>query len=394
MARPRLRLSTEPRLASGGEAVARAEDGRVVFVEGAAPGEQVEAEVLETHARYLRARVVQVLEPGPSRVEPRCSHFGQCGGCALQHVDPTVQRSAKAEAFLETLRRVGRVDLARLEVEAPWGGEPWGYRTRARLAVVDGVLGYRAAHSRVVVGIATCPVLAPALEGRILGLAHAVAHVRGEHELELLAYGDRVVAHADEVLAEAVTGVVDLDAELPVDDGHGALVLDAAGFAQASHGGNAALLDTVERWTRERPAFAGQVVELYAGSGNFTRVLAPRAAQLVAIEGSRTAAERARRALPAHVEVVAKPVEKGLVASQRFTAAFADPPRAGLHADLPARLVATGIQELVMVSCDPGTFARDVGRLATQGLELRRVRLFDLYPHTAHAEVAGWFVRA
>ena len=80
MARPRLRLSTEPRLASGGEAVARAEDGRVVFIEGAAPSEQIEAEILETHARYLRARVVQVLEPGPSRVEPKCPHFGKCGG--------------------------------------------------------------------------------------------------------------------------------------------------------------------------------------------------------------------------------------------------------------------------------------------------------------------------
>lgn len=406
-AEPTSRLHTEPRLTGSGDAVARAADGRTVFVVGAAPDEEVEVEVVEDRPRFLRARVTRVLAPGPARVEPRCVHFGTCGGCVLQHVDPAVQRRAKADAFVETLRRIGKVDVTAVRFEEPWAGPPWGYRTRARLTVLNGALGYRAAHSRQVVPVSMCPVLAAPLESRLAALSAAVRGVRGEHELELLLVGERVLGHTDEAVGRVVGGLVELEADARADDGRGELILDAGGFAQASDAGNAALLDTVERWTAEVPSFAGAVVELYAGSGNFTRVLARRAVQVTAIEGAPAAAERARRTLPAHVQVLAQPVERALEALARgsrsapagrlpeaagpdvLRAAFADPPRAGMDARVPALLAALGSEDLLMVSCDPATFARDVSRLGTEGFVLQRARLFDLYPHTAHAEVAG-----
>ncbi len=406
MAPRKLELRTEARLASGGEAIARAPDGRVVFVAGAAPEEQVEVELTEEQPRMLRARVVRVLAPGPARAAPRCAHFGTCGGCALQHVDPAAQRQAKADAFAETLRRLGKVELAQVELEAPWGGDPWGYRTRARLTVQDGRLGYRAAQRRAVVPVQMCPVLAPPLESRLGALAEAVRDVRGEHALELLAHTDRVLAASDRVLAHTdrtvaaalqarAPGLVELAGEVLAEDDRGALLVDAGGFAQASDQGNAALLDTVERWSSARPSFTGAVVELYAGSGNFTRVLARRAARVVAVEGARAAADRARRTLPPHVEVIAQSAEVALrgLRGKAFPAALADPPRAGMHAEVPALLAGLGVRDFLMVSCDPATFARDVARLQTHGLRLVRARLFDLYPHTAHAEVAGLLTR-
>src|SRR6185436_2950015 len=119
-------------LDAAGRGVAR-NAGKVVFVEGALAGELVEARLLESKSKFDRARVVQVLRASASRREPRCPHFGLCGGCATQHVDARTQVAAKQRGLEDNLARIGKVTPGAML--APIHGEEWGYRHRARLSV-------------------------------------------------------------------------------------------------------------------------------------------------------------------------------------------------------------------------------------------------------------------
>ena len=136
-----LQLLTERHLAAGGDAVARHPDGRVVCVCGAAPAERVEVRVTTDNKSFLRSEVVKILAPGPTRVEPPCAHFAQCGGCSLQHVAYPEQVASKDAALREALGRIGGLDLSGTEIEAPptgtaparaWCAPPTGASAFAR----------------------------------------------------------------------------------------------------------------------------------------------------------------------------------------------------------------------------------------------------------------------
>lgn len=367
-----LELLTEPLLAQGGDAVARAPDGRVVFVSGAAPSERVRAKIVQENKTFLRAEVRAVIEAGPARVEPRCPHFGDCGGCTSQHVSAPAQVESKQAAFLATLSKIARIDPSPVKFEAPWAGEAYGYRARARFAVTAGRLGYRARGDRRAIAITACPVLSPALE------AAAIAYdpAPGQKEVELLETGGRVLT----------------DDEAPVliqESAFGPLYVSAAVFHQQNPAGNQALLETIAAWIHERPEFGGTVLELFAGSGNITRVLAARAARLVAVEGEGAAVSLLSRLKLAKVEVRVADAASATLSEERYDAALVDPPRTGLAQPLIEALATRGGSSLLYVSCDPATFARDLGRFSALGYALERARLFDFYPQTPHAEVLG-----
>lgn len=371
-------LRTSSHLASSGAAVSRHEDGRVVFVHKAAPDETVEAEIIREKGRFLEAETVRVIEPGPSRVEPACPIFGECGGCATQHVAYATQVESKVQALEDALVRVAKLELREGLVKPAWSGPPLGYRARARLAVApDGTVGFRRAASHGVVQVTSCPVLVPALNSELSDLARSA----GRHivEVEILQVGDEVL------VGDA--------SPVPHDDGRGLLYYAPSTFTQSNPFGNEALLAELETELGGGPF--EDVLELYSGHGNFTRLLVPRAARVVAIEGDRAAAELAHRALPG-VDHRAEPVEaavEGLLqAGLRFELALADPPRAGMAPEVLFAL-AKLTDRLLYVSCDVGTFARDAGRLAPLGLHLGSARLFDFYPQTPHAEVLGVFQR-
>lgn len=371
-------LRTSAHLASSGAAVGRHPDGRVVFVHGAAPDEEVEAEIVREKGRFLEAETVRVLTPGSARVEPACPIFGACGGCATQHVAYATQLESKVKALEDALGRVGKLELAPGTVRPPWSGPPLGYRSRARLAVApDGTVGFRRSKSHGVVQVERCPVLVPALNEALSDLARSASN--RIVEVDVLALGDAVLVQDATPMAH--------------DDGHGTLHYSAKTFTQSNPFGNEALYAELEALVGPGPL--EDVLELYAGHGNFTRILAARARRVVAIEGDQAAVELARRALP-QVDHRAEPVEAGVEglrqAASSFELALADPPRAGMSPEV-LEAVSELTHRLLYVSCDAGTFARDAGRLAALGLELRSVRLFDLYPQTPHAEVLGVFQR-
>lgn len=391
------------RAAYGGEVIARAPDGRVLFLRGPAPGDRVEAEVTAVEPRLLRGRVVRVVSRGRARVEPFCPVADRCGGCPWQGISGEVQR--------DTLERHVRRTL---EQAAP-GGFEWqpivpaepatAWRSTARVQVEGTRLGYFEAGSQAHLAVERCPVLAeplPALWTHAAAMAER-AQIEGAGVLRLTG------------AAGATTGTLTLEpgptarhwrrwAELlPGGPCHGVRLREpplalgtpedrlgpyevphpAGSFVQAHQPGNAALVAEALRWLA--PGAGQAVLELYAGSGNFTFALLAAGARVTAVEtdpdaASRLRAEAERRGLP--LQVVSGDATRW---PGRFEAVLMDPPRAGARPVL-ASLARMRPSRLVYVSCEPATLARDVRALVQAGASLVRARPFELFPHTGHVE--------
>jgi 23S rRNA (uracil1939-C5)-methyltransferase len=360
-------------LASGGEAVGRQvggeHDGRVTFIPFAAPGERVVARVLREKSRLAWAALESVERPAPERVAPPCPLFGRCGGCQWQHVTSEVQREAK--------RRIVERALGYRVPEVRAVGPPYGYRDRARMVVGrDGAVGFRAWGSHAVIDVPACPLLGPAL-------AEALPKVRAEARSAPPGTEVALQAGRDGVAALVGARPVDLGGpEAPdlAEPGSPPLRVPPGAFAQVGAAANAALVTAVMEAVGESP---GPVLELHAGSGNFTRHLVARAPTVTASDADRAAVERGRRQVPG-ADWRGSPPWPSL---PPFDTVLVDPPREGLD---PASLaIAASASRVVYVSCDPQTLGRDVRRLAPAGLSFRSVVALDLMPQTYHVEVVA-----
>jgi 23S rRNA (uracil1939-C5)-methyltransferase len=150
-------------VAAGGDAVGRDDDGRVVFVTGALPGERVRVAMDDERARYARGHVIEVEEPSPARIAPPCPHVAEgCGGCTWQHVDPAAQRGLKVDIVTDALERLGRLDQP--VVDAGPVLPTTGFRTTVRMGVVDGRAAFRKWHSHDLLPIDDCLVVHPLLQ--------------------------------------------------------------------------------------------------------------------------------------------------------------------------------------------------------------------------------------
>ncbi len=372
-------------LAAGGDGVGRGPDGRVVFVPFTAPGDRVRVQLTQTRARFARARVESLLEPGPGRADPVCPVFGSCGGCAWQHVSYAAQLAAKARILEDALRRIGR-----LEPPGPIVIEPspssYGYRSRTRVLVEAGRVGYRRRRSNVLCATTRCPVLLPPLDEALHELAEHPPRDDGEWEL---AWG------------EGQTRATPLAAP-----GRERVSLRVAGerigtspgvFAQS----NALLLPALAAQLLACAGSGGSALELYAGAGCFTLPLARRFERLVALEADagavRDLRENLRDAGIAHVDVIAETLERALerdlLAGLAPELLVLDPPRAGLPEGGVEALAALAPARVVYLSCDPATFARDLALWFARGWALRSVQGFDLFPQTPHVEALALLER-
>lgn len=408
-----VRVTTEQTLAAGGDAVARHPDGRVIFVQGAAPGEAVDVQIKQDNKSFLRAKVTSVVEPSPDRVEARCPHYNECGGCSLQHISQPAQLQSKQAWLQDSLQRLAKIDLGGVQMDAPWSGSPYGYRTRVRLvASRDGRLGFRAPKSRYVVDVRQCPVLSPDLQDVLTTLKAALGTVpagrskganAADDEISLVSNDDGVLAHFPKSLNRVANTVAKASgptlthgdqALAESTDGHGPMFVSPRVFAQSSREGNDALIEYLKACLPEK---SDRGLDLYSGSGNFTRVLATRCEQVEAFEGAREAVALARRAAADNVQVHLGPVEDKLRAwcegPDKAQVVVMDPPRAGVPDAVLQDVLQVAPEYLLYVSCNPATFARDAQKLQAGGLHLRRARVFDLYPQTGHAEVVGVFLK-
>ncbi len=385
---------TIEKLVYGGDGLARV-SGQTVFVPFAAPADRARIRIVETGRNFARAVIEELLTPAPTRRPPPCPHFGDCGGCQLQHLNYAAQLQVKAEFVRESLRRLGGID---------WTGEiatraadEFGYRARAEIKIQrvdDGPsrIGYFRAGTHEVCAVNACPILLPAAN-RELQRLHA--------EPELIPHGATRVyltAGDDGIIVSPATGANDKAHEV---DALGTAHQHIAGFdysfgVRSFFQSNRLLVEELVR-TVVNARSGALAVDLYAGVGLFSLPLAQRFTQVIAVEGNRLAAnhgaENARANNVANVRYDAVSVEAWL----KYKAAeqpcpdlvLLDPPRAGAGAIVIERLAALAPPQLVYVSCDPATLARDVKLLAAYGYELRAVTVLDMFPQTFHVETVA-----
>ena len=422
-----LRYSIE-KMVYGGDGLGHAE-GNTVFAPFVLPGELVRAEVKTRKKKTVWAKVVEVQEASKSRVNAACPHFGTCGGCHYQHIEFAEQTRLKVEILRETLARLGGISFAG-EI-ATHTAAAYGYRNRAQWAVRSGMpraLGYFLAESSVIMPVDACPVLSPAL-AETFGLLQEMA--RGGKLpagiLEIEAFADS----ADEKIALNVAfdaypkpaaelaeyfraALPRIESLLLLDQkkerfeltGPGFLMHEAGGFQfRVSH----LSFFQVNRFLIEELLSAvtkgkkGELaLDLYAGVGFFTMPLAKTFKKVVSVDANLAAT----RDLYANAELAGVEVttfnehtEDYLKKPQeRPDLVVLDPPRAGLGAAAAAKLVELGAPEIVYLSCDPSTLARDLAILtgnakkpadvAARGpfYEIVSMDLFDLFPQTFHIE--------
>jgi 23S rRNA (uracil1939-C5)-methyltransferase len=370
-------------LASGGRAVARLE-GRVVFVSGAAPGDRILAEITMDKGRFLEARLVEVLEPSPDRVVPKCAHFGDCGGCSWQFLSYEAQLAAKKTILADAFRRLGKLESwPEIEIVA---GEPWGFRNRAQFQPPErsgAPWGFFAEGSRRTVELRECPVLVPELQGAWNDLAGSKANPWDDRRQRTAfawgADGKRWMRRPGEREGEpAQAQVMGRALRFTVD-----------GFFQSNLALVPRMVELVVDGTSGSEAW-----DLYAGVGLFASHLETRFDVVHAVENDPSAARWAPSNLTRSI-YHDEPVERWLAARLeagciRPDLVVVDPPREGLSGIALERLVACQPGSIRYVSCGHDTLARDLRQILSNGYLLDKVVLIDLYPHTPHLEVVSY----
>jgi 23S rRNA (uracil1939-C5)-methyltransferase len=396
-------------LAYGGDALGRLADGRVVFVPFAISGEMVRVRLVEDKPRHARAEMVEVLEPSPERVIPRCQHFTTCGGCHYQQINYPTQLKVKAAILREQLERIGGLrDFPAVEIEA--APEPWYYRNHIQFHLTnEGKLGFQKAHSNQPFAIRECHLpeviinqLWPQIEIEpISGLERVSLRLGAEEDMMLIltSTDPKIVDFSIDDVAISTVQVGPAGSMVLASSDH--LVMEvlgrrfkvsAASFFQVNTLQAQAM---VKHLTGHLPLKEDMtVLDVYSGVGLYSAFLAPKVKRLVGIEISPDACEDFVTNLDEfdHVELYEAPVEDVLT-SINFTPDLIvmDPPRAGLGVKTIEGVLAQGAAHLAYISCDPATLARDSNQLVAGGYSLERLTLFDMFPQTYHIEsISFW----
>jgi 23S rRNA (uracil1939-C5)-methyltransferase len=400
----------------GGDGLARIPEGKTVFVPGTLPGELVEATIAADKRSFATGALGAVLEPSAERVVPGCAYVPRCGGCQYQHASPALQLQMKLDILKETLTR------AHLPVPNEIGslaGPPWGYRNRIRLHVKGAALAYRQRGSHNLLPVTHCPIAASLLEQAIAAverIAKETALASLCDEVEFFTNGDqdqllvslwsekprRVREPSLEAFAER------LRVEIPVLVGVG---LWAQQSSSILHWGQRSLTYTVSgvRYQVSLGSFfqvnrflvpellqlsignrSGRLAwDLYSGVGLFAQALAYENVIAVESEGFSTddlkknLAEKQHRIVRSNTLDFLRSKAQG---QEKPELIVVDPPRAGLGKEICGHLASVAAPEIVCVSCDPATLARDLQLLLQSGYGVESMKLIDLFPQTFHME--------
>jgi 23S rRNA (uracil1939-C5)-methyltransferase len=363
---------TIEKLVYGGEGLARLE-GKVVLIPCVLPGEVVRAEIERAKNDLWRGRLIEVLQPSPSRIAPGCPYFQRCGGCQYQHIDYPFQLEQKREILREVLRRVGKIEYAG-EI-AMVSGEPWQYRNRVQLHLQDGKAGYFGHHSRDLVAIDHCPIASPKLNETIGKIDTPQANTA----LELFTNETEVQVNVlDRVPRQALTALAALGVTTPIElEG---FQVSRNSFFQV----NRFLIDQLVECALA-DARGEWAVDLYAGVGLFSRKLTERFVKVTAVEsGSSSFRDLTHNFAQTAVNANVEDYLAGLNETPDFI--LADPPRAGLAKTVVKELARVRAPRLTIVSCDPATLARDLQGLMAENYRIEKITLVDLFPQTFHLE--------
>lgn len=409
-----IRTFTIESMTHEGHGVVR-DQGKVTFVEGAMTGEQVEARLTKEGRQFNQATTLKRIHTSPSRRTPSCKHFEQCGGCQLQHMDVDAQRDLKTEWLRNQFRKLELPEqITRLQ------GEEFGYRRRARLSVFaknqQVSMGFRAKASNAIVDIEQCQVLVPALQKayadlRSYILQGSLVAKLGHVELLLDNSGaacvlrqTRDVPEADkaQLVEWANSNGIEVYWQLPdqskvqVDAPRHYLVdglkvnFHPQDFIQVNAQINDAMVEQAMAWLNVTQDDV--VLDLFCGAGNFSLPLGKRAGQVLAVEAIESMVEMGQANAAAAgldntsflaADLTLPPPNH--LKKAKITKALLDPPRAGALEFLPT-LVRLKPKQILYVSCNASTLARDAQYLVENGYRVMNVCMMDMFPQTSHVE--------
>ncbi|QSX34762.1 23S rRNA (uracil(1939)-C(5))-methyltransferase RlmD [Shewanella avicenniae] len=411
--------------------------GKVVFVDGALPGENVQTQLTENKKQFAKAKLLRIDTPSEQRIAPACPHYQRCGGCNLQHLDHQQQAAHKRQALKALFSKLAQLTPAQQEA-LPEIDEilsaPWGYRRKARLSSwydrqqKQFTLGFRGRESHKVVGIDACPVLAPELSGLIKPVAACLARLQSvatighveliataqlpmvvirvtqslsaKDEAKLIELAERqncamVLEHADEqwqyLRGERPSYQLQTTAA-PL-----SLRFNPGNFIQVNAGVNQHMVARAVEWLAVSPT--DKVLDLFCGMGNFSLAIAAGGAEVTGVEGVANLVELAKAnadaAGLANATFYCSDLNGDLTREPWFgkiDKLLLDPSRAGAFEAL-AHLGKLSPERVVYVSCNPVSLARDSQQLFKLGYQLTQLTALDMFPQTHHIEAMALFVR-
>jgi 23S rRNA (uracil1939-C5)-methyltransferase len=410
------------KLITGGAGLGRCGD-LAAFIPMTAPGDRVRARIVRRKKAFVNAELVELLQGSPERQTPPCPHFGECGGCDLQHLTGEAQRRSKATIVTECFQRLARLDVGDLLTGPEPAGPELGYRNRIRLfANPAGHYGLMRRGSHAVVPLETCKQMPESFTAEFLPWLRTLPPAeqvlvrldgRGGFLLSLFGRANRL-RFLKQRLGELSNGETPLKGcvgmlynNLPV-WGRDYIVMQVAGktyrigpqsFFQANLAEIEAATATLCSWLAETRPAGGLLVDLYSGVGLFSLALAEMFERIVAVESDTHAARDAHHNVGRDKRAGAKAIVQDRPVAEFLSepqlegeidwpgACFViDPPRPGLGAAVCASIARLAPRDIVYLSCDPATLARDVAALTGSGYHLGGLRVFDFFPQTAHIE--------
>ncbi|MCL1147843.1 23S rRNA (uracil(1939)-C(5))-methyltransferase RlmD [Shewanella sp. 10N.261.52.F9] len=405
-------------------------DGKIVFINGALPGETVSVQLTEQKKKFSRGKLLKIEQVSSERVQPDCPHFAKCGGCDLQHLAIDAQRTHKAATLVDLVSKFAQAEAS--EICETISDKNWHYRRRARLATWFDKntkhisLGFRASSSSDVVEIQSCAVLAEQLSALIPDLAFVLNQLSGKKalghvELTQADNGNFVVLRVTKILSDKdrtrlAEFAVKHDVIVLLQDDNGEsehlngtgeqpfygfensqtkLNFSPGNFIQVNGAVNQAMVSQAVDWLS--PQSGERVLDLFCGIGNFSLPLAKNGAEVIGVEGVPAmvaqARENAKNSGLENVSFYHADLSADLSKEPwlgKVDKMLIDPARAGAYESMLS-LKKLKPKALVYVSCNPASLARDSEVILKQGYQLKKIGLIDMFPQTHHLESMALF---
>lgn len=442
MSRRRKMISQEPfittieSLSHDGRGIAHI-NGKITFIHGALPSEEVEAKLVSTRSTFNEATTLSVLSASPNRVEPPCPHYDMCGGCSMQHLAPLAQIKYKQQILLDQLQHFGKVKPK--SILPPLTDQTLGYRRKARLGVRYVIkkekllIGFRERNGRYITEITTCPVLHPNVGEKILALQTLIQSLSQYQQIPQIevAVGEErtalIIRHLKPLTDQDISKIClfadklkfdiylqpkgpDTVHKIWPDDKNDRLIYSLpeqniemlfhpCDFTQVNQEINRQMINRAIELLDLQPS--DHVLDLFCGLGNFSIPLAKHCKNVTGIEGNQTAVIRAQENAQ-HNDIkniqfltanLSEDISKLSWAKRKYNKILIDPPRSGAF-EVIQSLPKINAERIVYISCNPATLARDAGVLVNEyKYTLETVGVMDMFPHTSHVESIALFKR-
>lgn len=420
-------------LSHDGRGIARI-DGKTTFLENALPGETVEFTYKKRRSKYDEGKVVNVITASPNRVKPQCTHFGICGGCSLQHFDHNTQIVFKQKVLLEQLQYIGGVKPQ--TVLPPLIAPIWGYRRKARLGVKFVIkknklfIGFREKNQRYLTDIQDCSILHPVVGKKIFLLNELIANLNAYQDIPQIevAIGDNanalIIRHLRTLDTRDLENLKNfakreqfyiylqlggpetvtlLWPENSADDLYYSLAKEElklffqpTDFTQVNADINQQMV--TQALTLLAPGKNDRILDLFCGLGNFTLPLAKYCDEITGVEGDAAMVERCQQNADYnelhhakfYAANLAADFSKAAWAQHTYDKIILDPPRCGAE-EAVNYFKNFAAKQVLYISCNPATLARDAAILIQRGYTLSKVGMIDMFPHTSHIEAMASF---